>query len=123
MSRYAASLVIVLAVAAGIGVTAQRGASGPGVQREAEQSPLPPAPSMALHPVTDDDLRGGLKDPTRWLTFSGDYNGQRHSPLTVLTPQTVKGLLPRWIFQTDVPGFPGRGIETTPIVLDGVMYV
>lgn len=73
-------------------------------------------------PVTTDDLRGGLTNPTRWLTFSGSYTGQRHSPLTQLTPQNVRGLVPQWLFQTDIPGLPGRGIETSPIVVDGVLY-
>src|SRR5947209_3684620 len=74
-------------------------------------------------PVTDQDLLAGLKDPTRWLTFSGNYTGQRHSPLTQITPQNVSGLAPRWIFQTDIPGLPGRGIETSPLVVDGILYV
>src|ERR1700674_3806695 len=69
--------------------------------------------------ITDQDLLGGLKNPSRWLTFSGDYTGQRHSPLKQLTPQNVAGLVPQWIFQTDIPGLPGRGIENTPIVVDG----
>src|SRR5215469_14878730 len=82
------------------------------------------APAQDSTPtITDQDLLGGLKNPGRWLTFSGDYNGQRHSPLTQLTPQNVAGLVPQWIFQTDVPGFQGRGIENTPIVVDGTMYV
>jgi alcohol dehydrogenase (cytochrome c) len=42
--------------------------------------------------VTSQDLLDGLKDPTRWLTYSGDYNGQRHSPLTQLTPENVNQL-------------------------------
>ena len=74
-------------------------------------------------PITDQDLVGGLKNPTRWLTFSGDYTGQRHSPLKQLTPQNVAGLVPQWIFQTDIPGLPGRGIENTPLVVDGILYV
>src|SRR6266571_5106277 len=73
-------------------------------------------------PVTDQDLVAGLKNPARWLTFSGNYNGQRHSPLTQVTPQNVTGLAPRWIFQTEVAAR-GRGFETTPIVADGVMYI
>ena len=73
--------------------------------------------------VTDQDLLAGLKSPTRWLTFSGSYTGQRHSPLTQVTPQNVSGLTPQWIFQTDIPGLPGRGIETSPIVVDGILYV
>jgi len=86
-----------------------------------------PAPTraqeVATPSITDQDLLGGLKNPSRWLMFSGDYNGQRHSPLTQLTPQNVAGLVPQWIFQTDVPGFQGRGIENTPIVVDGTLYV
>jgi alcohol dehydrogenase (cytochrome c) len=73
--------------------------------------------------ITEQDLLEGLKNPSRWLTFSGDYTGQRHSPLTQLTPQNVAGLIPQWIFQTDIPGLPGRGIENTPIVVDGTLYV
>ena len=79
----------------------------------------PPAPSA----ITAQDLRDGLKNPARWLTFSGDYTGQRHSPLKQLTPQNVSGLVPQWMFQTDIPGFPGRGLETSPLVVDGVLYV
>ena len=55
-------------------------------------------------PITEQDLLAGLKNPSRWLTFSGDYTGQRHSPLKQLTPQNVAGLVPQWIFQTDIPG-------------------
>jgi alcohol dehydrogenase (cytochrome c) len=77
----------------------------------------------ATVPITNQDLLDGLKNPARWLTFSGDYTGQRHSPLKQLTPQNVAGLVPQWIFQTDIPGVPGRGIENTPLVVDGILYV
>ena len=36
--------------------------------------------------VTYQDILNGLKDPTKWLTYSGTYDGQRHSPLTQITP-------------------------------------
>ncbi len=81
------------------------------------------AQQPAHAPVTERDLLAGLKNPSRWLTFSGDYTGQRHSPLTQLTPENVAGLVPQWIFQTDIPGLPGRGIENSPIVVDGILYV
>src|SRR5580765_7557851 len=74
-------------------------------------------------PITERDLLEGLKNPSRWLTFSGDYTGQRHSPLKLLTPQNVAGLVAQWVFQTDVPGLPGRGLENTPLVVDGILYV
>jgi hypothetical protein len=32
--------------------------------------------------VTSRDLLDGLKIPTRWTMYSGDYTGKRHSPLT-----------------------------------------
>ena len=74
--------------------------------------------AQAPSPVTSQDLLAGLKDPTRWLTFSGDYTGQRHSPLTQITPDNVKNLTTQWTFQTDNPG----RFETTALVLDGVLY-
>jgi alcohol dehydrogenase (cytochrome c) len=58
-----------------------------------------------------------------WTTFSGDYTGQRHSPLTQITRANVGKLTPQWLFQTDVAGFPGRGLENSPLVVDGVAYV
>ncbi|HLF10536.1 MAG TPA: PQQ-binding-like beta-propeller repeat protein, partial [Gammaproteobacteria bacterium] len=72
--------------------------------------------------VTYEDLLKGLADPSRWLTFSGDYSGQRHSPLTQITPENVRRLAPVWTFQTGTLAR-GRGFETTPLVLDGVLYV
>src|ERR1700757_867419 len=73
-------------------------------------------------PVTPQMLLDGLKDPAKWLMFGGDYTSRRHSPLTQLTPQNVDRLTPQWLFQSQVQA-PGRGFETTPIVLDGVMYI
>jgi alcohol dehydrogenase (cytochrome c) len=73
------------------------------------------SPSTA---VTYQDLLKGLNDPTRWLMFSGDYSGQRHSPLTQITPENVKNLTAQWTFQTETPG----KFETTSIVSDGVVY-
>ena len=72
--------------------------------------------------VTYEDILQGLADPSRWLTFSGDYSGQRHSPLAQITPENVHRLVPQWTFQTGTTTR-GRGFETTPLVLDGVLYV
>ena len=70
-------------------------------------------------PITNRDLLDGLKDPTRWLTYSGTYDGQRHSPLTQITPENVDRLAAQWTFQTGQLG----SFQTTPIVIDGVLYV
>ena len=69
--------------------------------------------------VTSQDLVNGLKDPSRWLTYSGDYSGQRHSPLTQITPANIRRLTAQWTFQNDAPG----RFEATPIFLDGVLYM
>ena len=69
--------------------------------------------------VTFQDVRDGLKDPTRWPTYGGDYGSQRHSPLLQITPQNVQRLTPQWAFQTDTLG----KLEATAIVLDGVIYI
>ncbi|HSC14050.1 MAG TPA: PQQ-dependent dehydrogenase, methanol/ethanol family [Gammaproteobacteria bacterium] len=72
--------------------------------------------------VTSADIAAGLKDPTRWITFSGDYSGQRHSPLRQITPRNVSRLGVQWTFQSGTYAR-GRGFETTPLALDGVLYV
>ena len=69
--------------------------------------------------VTSQDLRDGLKNPTRWLTYGGDYGNLRHSPLTQITPANVNRLVPQWQFQTDTLG----KFEAAPLVFDGVVYV
>ena len=69
--------------------------------------------------VTSQDLFDGLADPTRWLTYSGDYSGRRHSPLTQIAPGNVHELTAQWTFQTGTLG----PFQTTPLVLDGVLYV
>ena len=71
--------------------------------------------------VTVQELLDGYKNPSRWVTFSGDYSGQRHSPLKQITPQNAHRLAAQWTFQTGV--IPRRGFEGTPLVADGVVYV
>src|SRR5213593_4536551 len=69
--------------------------------------------------ISNQQLLDGLKNPSRWLTYSGDYSGQRHSPLTQITPSNVQQLSVQWAFQTGVPG----RFQATPIVVDGTIYV
>jgi alcohol dehydrogenase (cytochrome c) len=95
-----AGLVAALALAGAVLAIAQQG-----------------APEVTYH-----DLLDGLKDPTRWLTYSGDYSGQRHSPLKQITPENARRLAAQWTFQTETTAR-GRGFEATPLILDGVLYV
>ena len=83
---------------------------------------LPPASPPDLPQVTYEDLLDGLKHPGRWLMYSGDYTGRRHSPLTQITPENVHRLAAQWTWQAEGMII-GRGFESTPLILDGVMYV
>lgn len=69
-----------------------------------------------------EDILQGFADPERWLTYSGDYSGKRHSPLEQITPDNVRQLRPIWTFQTGTTTR-GRGFETTPLADNGVLYV
>jgi quinoprotein glucose dehydrogenase len=80
---------------------------------------------------------------TEWPTYGHDSGGQRFSPLTQLTPANVDRLQVAWVYHmrparepaagSGAPPTPDRGSgrggsgfassETTPIVIDGVMYV
>ena len=83
---------------------------------------LPPLAPPDLPQVTPQDLLDGLKHEGRWLMYSGDYTGRRHSPLTQITPANVRRLSAQWTFQAEGMVL-GRGFESTPLVLDGVMYL
>jgi alcohol dehydrogenase (cytochrome c) len=74
---------------------------------------------LAAQDITSKDLLDGLANPGRWLTYSGDYSGRRHSPLTQVTPDNVGRLAAQWTFQT---GISGHKFETTPLLIDGVLY-
>jgi alcohol dehydrogenase (cytochrome c) len=72
--------------------------------------------------ITRQDLLAGLANPARWLTYSGDYSAQRHSPLMQITPENVRRLTPQWTFQAETMAL-NRGFEATPLAVDGVLYV
>ncbi|MDX1978951.1 MAG: PQQ-dependent dehydrogenase, methanol/ethanol family [Bryobacteraceae bacterium] len=61
-----------------------------------------------------------LKGPAAdWLTYAGSYQGWRYSPLKQITVENAKSLAPKWVYH--VPN--ARGLESSPIVYKGVMYV
>jgi PQQ-dependent dehydrogenase (methanol/ethanol family) len=63
-------------------------------------------------------LRNAREEPQNWLTYWGDYQGTHYSRLKSVTPANVKSLENQWSFQ-----FAGTNVETTPIVIDGIMFV
>jgi quinoprotein glucose dehydrogenase len=62
-----------------------------------------------------------------WAYYGRDAGGTRYSPLTQITPATVAGLKVAWTFHTgdiaDGKDGPRSGFETTPLVMDGRLYL
>jgi PQQ-dependent dehydrogenase (methanol/ethanol family) len=53
-----------------------------------------------------------------WTTYDGSFTANRYSPLAQVNRSNVQQLQPQFLFS---PG--GSGLEATPIVMDGIMYV
>src|SRR5262249_7840756 len=56
-----------------------------------------------------------------WALHNLDLAGSRFSPMTQIGRTNVRTLVPRWLFQHGV--IDGVSNQTTPIVVDGRMYV
>jgi PQQ-dependent dehydrogenase (methanol/ethanol family) len=69
--------------------------------------------------ITDAALSNALDTPERWITYGGDYREQRHSTLSGINKDNITDLGVAWTFDLST----GRGVESTPIVHDGIMYV
>lgn len=59
------------------------------------------------------------KTPGEWLSNGRTYSEQRFSPLASINASNVKNLGVAWEYRT----YSVRGLEATPIVVDGVMYI
>lgn len=70
-------------------------------------------------PVTDQRLQQAAHDPANWLSHGKDYREQRFSPLDQINVDNVKTLGLAWYVETDDV----TGLQATPLVADGVMYV
>ncbi|MFZ1425658.1 MAG: PQQ-binding-like beta-propeller repeat protein [Geminicoccaceae bacterium] len=73
--------------------------------------------SMAT--VTQDLLTRAAGDGNNFLHTNGNYEQTRYYPNRQINRDNVGKLRPAWIFQLDVRD----SLETTPIVVNGVMYV
>jgi len=70
-------------------------------------------------PVSQEQLNGAAKDANNFLHTNGNYDQTRYFPGKQIDTSNVGKLHPAWIFQTEVK----ESMETTPIVVNGVMYV
>jgi quinohemoprotein ethanol dehydrogenase len=72
----------------------------------------------AARPVDDAALAAPEARQGDWLQYGRDYYEQRFSPLTEINDANVGTLGLAWQFETATD----RGLEATPLVIDGVMY-
>lgn len=65
-----------------------------------------------------DEARIVAAEPGNWLSTGRTYDEQRHSPLTQINSENIGELGLAWYWDTGTK----RGLEATPIVVDGVMF-
>ncbi|MBI3679539.1 MAG: PQQ-dependent dehydrogenase, methanol/ethanol family [Acidobacteria bacterium] len=69
--------------------------------------------------LTHERIANGEKTPGEWLTYSGNYQGHRYSPLTAIHTANVAQIRPIWMYQVNrLDKF-----ETSPLVIGSTMYL
>lgn len=78
------------------------------------------SPALPAQPANVDQarLRAAETDGSNWLSWGRTYSEQRFSPLTQINADNVDQLGLAWYHDLDT----FRGVEGTPVVVDGVMY-
>jgi quinohemoprotein ethanol dehydrogenase len=76
-------------------------------------------PVEAAFAAVDTDRIKMASGGAEWLTYGGTYDEQRYSTLTGVNTDNVGRLGVAWTHDLAT----NRGVEATPIVVDGVMYV
>jgi alcohol dehydrogenase (cytochrome c) len=103
------------------------GTAGPGGANTDEIVRAPPPvrnlyaklPAGTSVDVTDPMMVNAASDSNNWLLHGRTYDNQRYSPLAQITPDTIKSLSLVGLVQTGMTA----SFETTPIVVNGVMYI
>ena len=108
------SLVVVFLVS-GCGGGSEPPATTDAALEKGDASPT----STPITPVDRERVLSTSDDGADWLLHGRDWSEQRHSPLDDIDTGNVSGLGLAWYF--DVPT--DRGMEATPIVVDGRMFV
>lgn len=80
--------------------------------------------SSAASPATAQ--QAGRDASAEWRAYGYDAMGSRYSPLTEINRENVARLQVAWTYHTGEPlptSNPKRGLEVTPLVVNGVMYI
>jgi alcohol dehydrogenase (cytochrome c) len=75
--------------------------------------------TSAADQVTYERLLNSGKESGNWMTYSGTYRSWRYSSLDQITRQNASRLKVEWTYQMPTTLM----VETTPLVVDGVMYL
>jgi PQQ-dependent dehydrogenase (methanol/ethanol family) len=76
-------------------------------------------PGAATAQVTGMGPLTNAPGPGDWPMYHRSYDAHRYSPLSQINRDNVKKLQVAWVHQ---PGKIDQGLESTPIVVDGIMY-
>ncbi len=93
--------------------------SGAAIGQEVKQEKQSVLGNANVSPVTQEQLNAADKSTRNFLLTNGNYAQTRFYPGKQISRDNVKNLHVAWIFQTEVK----ESLETSPIVVDGVMYV
>jgi alcohol dehydrogenase (cytochrome c) len=58
-----------------------------------------------------------------WPTYNGDYSGRRFSPLAKINAGNVRQLTLSWMWRLTASGGSSSNIRSTPLMIDGVIYL
>ena len=93
--------------------------TAPVYAQETKQESKSASGHAMIEPVTQQQLNAAGKSASNFLLTNVNYAQTRFHPAKQIDRDNVKNLHVAWIFQTDVK----ESLETSPIVVDGVMYV
>ena len=114
MMRFAATTHV-----AGVVALALLGTGDAPAQEVTRSNTEAAAAAVPATTVTQEMLNRAGSDTNNFLQTNGNYDQDRFYPAQQINRSNVKRLRVAWIFQTDVR----ESTETSPIVVNGVMYV
>ena len=79
--------------------------------------------ALAAFAAGSTSVRAEVVAPGDWTRFARDMAGDRYSPLTQINASNVSGLTTAWAFKVAPEGGGGLVNETTPLAIDGVLYM
>ncbi len=74
--------------------------------------------SISSQNATPGRIEHAAREPQNWATFYGNDSAWSYSPLDQISRDNIKALVPAWVFAAG-----GQGIESAPLIVDGVLYL